>query len=290
VHRSADQPAFAGWSPWIQLQTLIQYWIFYRYDRWTTETLLGNFTQKHQGDWEYVTVGLDATNRPIFLALSAHCAGEVVLWDNDVPAVSETYSPAKHLLVVVHRRNANPATVSHPIIAVARGSHGNYVDDGGHRPPDFGSCAHVPADAVLALSYASNVRDLTSGAKEGWFAYPRDVVVVPSERGHLGYPFNYPGAWGTGEYITIGHQDQYRDGDAPKSPPLQGPKWDTPVQFFVCGAYWQRPHWADAHCDDESAARRVEEKLRSAFAQVLAGILIGDRGEEILAEDGANPH
>ena len=38
------------------LSVILQYWLFYDYDRWKTRSFLGQLTQGHSGDWEEVTV------------------------------------------------------------------------------------------------------------------------------------------------------------------------------------------------------------------------------------------
>ncbi len=246
VHRATDPQAFAGWNPWgARLTTLIQYWIFYLYDRWQAETVIGKLTQEHQGDWEFVAVGL-AQDRPLFLALSEHCAGQVVDWNRNLPAAPGHLVDGR---IIISDHLLSPTDeVTHPIIAVARGSHANYARSGGNRPPDWGSCSNLPSGAVTAFSYASNVRDLTEQGSGGWYAYPRNVSVVKSENGRLGRPFSYPGTWGSGEYVTFGHLNPKRTGAGPKSPPLQGRSWERPINFFFCGPHWQGDHGTTAQC------------------------------------------
>src|SRR5437764_2126405 len=79
ARKSREPRVFSGWTPkdMSGLAILVQYWLFYDYDRWQTETVIGGLTQEHQADWENVSVGLDSANRPLFVALSAHCAGQV---------------------------------------------------------------------------------------------------------------------------------------------------------------------------------------------------------------------
>ena len=72
-----------------------------------------------------------------------------------------------------------------------------------------------PAAAVDALSYASNIRDVTEGGHGGWYAYPAHIAVVRSTAGALGFPFGYPGAWGAGEYLTVGFRPRSRSDSAP---------------------------------------------------------------------------
>jgi len=232
AHRDSEPRVFSGWNPWgDDLQTLIQYWVFYAYDRWQAETVMGSLIQEHEGDWEMISVGLDVNEAPLFVALSAHCGGQVVPW-GDVSAAPGTLVGGR--VMIAKERIARDVDVSHPIVAVAKGSHANYAVSGGHRPPDWGSCKQLPSDAVSALSYASNVRDITDDTNTGWFASPKDIVAVTDKT----RPMSYPGAWGTGEFMTFGHHEKTRSSNAPLSPPLQTKSWHTPIKLFFCQSHW----------------------------------------------------
>lgn len=237
VARADSEPnVFAGWNPFgPELKTLVQYWLFYLYDRWETETVLGRLTQEHQGDWEFVAVGLDGANRPLFLALSAHCGGQVTKWTTSLPTA---FGDVRNGKVVMSDKKGANAEASHPIVAVARGSHANYSDDSSHRPPDWGSCKALPSTALTAISYASNVRDITEEGPGGWFVYPDKVYVVAHTGGIYGPPFSYPGSWGAHEKVTFSHHAPLDTGEGPKSPPLQGKSWRQPIRLFFCDPYW----------------------------------------------------
>ena len=243
AHRSAEPRVFSGWNPWGErLATLIQYWIFYGYDLWQTETVIGRLTQEHEADWEHVSVGLDGGNKPLFLALSAHCGGQVVGWSK-IAAAPGTLANGR--IVVSSVRTSADEDVTHPIAAVAKGSHANYAVSSGRRPPDWGSCKNLPSDALSALSYASNVRDLTEDGNGGWFAYPADVAVVTEHT----RPMSYPGAWGSGESITFAHREPSRTSRGPLSPPLQTASWARPIRLYFCGSHWRGDvHGTKADC------------------------------------------
>jgi hypothetical protein len=244
VARRAKEPrVFSGWNPWDDnLATLVQYWIFYGYDLWQTETVIGRLTQEHEGDWEHVSLGLDKGNKPLFVALSAHCGGQVVSW-HKVSAAPGRLVDGK--IVVSASRLTAHDEVTHPIVAVAKGSHANYAVSSGHRPPDWGSCKNLPSDALTALSYASNVRDLTEEGNNGWFAYPADVKVVAENT----RPMSYPGSWGAGEQITFAHRDPIRTSRGPLSPPLHSGSWGRPISLYFCGSHWHGDvHGSKKHC------------------------------------------
>ena len=44
-------------------KVLLQYWYFYPYDEWLAPVLGGQFKQRHEADWEAITVGLDDDGR-----------------------------------------------------------------------------------------------------------------------------------------------------------------------------------------------------------------------------------
>jgi hypothetical protein len=233
AQRATTPRVFSGWNYFgDRLVTLIQYWIFYGYDRWQTETVIGRLTQEHEGDWEHVSVGLDPQDTPLFVALSAHCGGQIVSWDRIAAAPGRLVDGK---IVISAERASADEEVTHPIVAAAKGSHANYAVSAGHRPPDWGSCKNLPGDGLSALSFASNVRDLTEDGNSGWFAYPAAVQPVTDQTP----PMSYPGSWGTAEYITFGHRKPARTSRGPLSPPLQTRSWDKPVAFYFCGKYWR---------------------------------------------------
>ena len=118
--------AFSGTGPYGKsLRTLIQYWYFYRYDEWTRPVLGGRLVQRHEGDWEAVTIGFSA-KAPLFVGYSAHCGGSWVPWNK--AELADTGPPRVH-----------------PLVAVAEGSHANYTRTQDRRAPDWAGCQGVPA-------------------------------------------------------------------------------------------------------------------------------------------------
>ena len=249
VRRATEPHAFAGWNPWGgSLDALVQYWIFYGYDSWQAATPVGLLTQEHQGDWEHITVGLTlgATApgqpqraTPRFVALSAHCGGQVVDWLNVHAAQAEPdpdpdpVTSAPHLVFTdAPLRPGDELT--HPIVAVAKGSHANYALSSDRRPPDWGSCNNLPNQLIEAFSYGSNIRDLTDSSNTGWYAYPHGLVLATATTS----PMSYPGTWSPIETVTFGRGDKHRIGAGPPSPPLQGQIWSTPLHSYFCGPRW----------------------------------------------------
>lgn len=200
-----------------QLRTLIQYWYFYYYDEWRAPVFAGLLTQKHEGDWEVVTLGLDAESKPLFVADSAHCAGSWRRW-NEIEV--STKLPGPHI---------------HPLVAVAEGSHANYPDPEQKRTSDPGHCAGLPEGAAAAISYASNIRDKT---EYGWAWYPPEDGWIELGRTDPG-PMDFPGTWGASDRTTLTNFNVHEIGavkPGPKTPSLQ-PSWTDPVGTIFCGRY-----------------------------------------------------
>lgn len=233
-----DAEALEGWTPGPRpVATLIQYWIFYDYNRWNAKTVFGHLVQSHEADWEFVAVGLDFGNQPLFLALSAHCGGQVVPWRPGLAVLPGRVEDDRVTIDFPTAEGTLPrgadGPASHPVVAVALGSHGNYADDSGRRPPDWGSCKKLPTDALSPLTYASNVRDLTAGGNDNRrLVQARDIESV-TERD---YPLNVGARWGT-EDLSFGKRD-FGPFRGPLSPPRQA-TWDQPIKLFFCNRHWR---------------------------------------------------
>lgn len=207
-----------------QLSILLQYWYFYRYDEWETHVFAGKLVQRHEGDWEAVTIGLSDT-KPLFVAYSAHCAGTWVPWKN------------AEISVQLGGR-------THPLVAVAEGSHANYPHADQRRSPDWAGCQGAPAGTTTTLSYASNIRDKT---EYGWDWYPGENGIHLVSEAEA--PMTFPGYWGASEDTTLyGFFKTIRlgEGHGPETPSEQ-PLWRTPVTKIFCGNYSQ-PELPHRYC------------------------------------------
>jgi hypothetical protein len=176
---SRDKPGqarfFVGGPGWTdELSTIVEYWFFYEYDRWEAVTPVGYLVQQHEGDWESIVIGISG-DLPRVIGYSSHCGGHWFRWSDA-------------------ERDG-----THPVVAVALGSHANYRRDWSGRPPDWGSCRNVPEGATWALTYASNVRDTTGGGRR--IDWSKVVVrTVPDDAPLL----SFPGRWGKQDTTTIG--------------------------------------------------------------------------------------
>lgn len=239
VRRSDRWPPklFRGEGPYAKrLSILLQYWYFYRYDEWETHVFAGKLVQRHEGDWEAVTVGLSEAE-PLFVAYSAHCAGTWVPWEE--AELSDRLGSR-----------------THPLVAVAEGSHANYPRADQKRSPDWAGCQGAPAGTTTLLSYASNIRDKT---EYGWEWYPAEGgihLVSESEA-----PMSFPGYWGASEGTTLYgffKATELGRGHGPETPSEQ-PLWRTPVTKIFCGNYSQPKLPASAprhYCQNEKDTRQ----------------------------------
>jgi len=208
-----DRALAAAYAPVLAL-TRDERWSPIAYDEWETHVFAGKLVQRHEGDWEAVTIGLSDTD-PLFVAYSAHCAGTWVPWEE--AELSDRLGGR-----------------AHPLVAVAEGSHANYPRADQKRSPDWAGCQGAPEGTTTLLSYASNIRDKT---EYGWEWYPEESgihVVSETEA-----PMSFPGYWGAGESTTLYgffKKTALGNGHAPETPSEQ-PLWRTPVTKIFCGNY-----------------------------------------------------
>src|SRR5215204_2741376 len=129
----------------------LQYWLFHAFDLWSPfvpQSL--DYWKSHEGDWEAVTVLLDAKARPTEVGASRHCAGARRAWPK------------------VERRG------THPLLYSALGSHALYFGAG--RYAQQKSCWPKEALAVFD-AYKVAVVDHV-GVAEGGAIAPRVVPVT----------------------------------------------------------------------------------------------------------------
>jgi hypothetical protein len=225
-------------APWTRgntglagLSTLIQYWYFYYYDEWEAPAFAGLLTQRHESDWEAVTIGLTDA-RPLFVGYSEHCSGRWVRW----PDVEVSSSPGV----------GGP---THPLVAVARGSHANYPEADQERSPDWTRCAGAPAGLTTLVSYASNIRDKTEYAWL-WQQPPAGLRLVDARTP----PMSYRGSWGQYDETNLSNFRSIRVGGlghGPLSPPLQT-LWHHPLEKILCN-YGGPAHFTPRGCPPGAA-------------------------------------
>ncbi|HEY3185580.1 MAG TPA: Vps62-related protein [Gaiellaceae bacterium] len=208
----ADGPGWTG-----ELSTIVEYWFFYPYDRWEAVTPVGYLVQQHEGDWEAIVIGISG-DLPRVIGFSSHCGGHWFRWSDA-------------------ERDG-----THPVVAVALGSHANYRHEWSGRPPDWGSCRNVPEDATWALTYASNVRDTTGGGRTIEWKSVGVHTIRDGDKDDARI-FSFPGRWGRQDTTTVGGigtahatHELGEPGPGPTSPGIKR-LWNRPLATMF------RPPW-----------------------------------------------
>ena len=220
VDTRAESRMFAKGSLPARTAKVIEYWLYYAGDAWSTQSALGQITQGHDGDWEWVGVGVDGAGQALFTAYSAHCGGVWRPWSFTwVAAESEDRSS----VVLPGTGDSTPLAsgqgsapsaqpqLSHPLIAVAKGSHANYPTSAA-RAPDWIGCTQVSGTAATAFDGLSNLANVRESISDFGSTQIPSVATVDSGTLYL------PLTWGPADIKTV-------DGFA--FPPAGGP--DSPV-------------------------------------------------------------
>jgi hypothetical protein len=190
------------------LRTILQYWLFYPLDDWHNSLTRPSLWHMHEGDWEEVSVALDAGDRPISIAASQHNLGVVRPW----------------------KRAA--LSGSHPLVYVALGSHANYLSPGFH---GVAGIPHVirPRFSGIPLYEPDFTAAQTSYGPRG--SVPNQLGIVDISDGTAPW-LSFAGAWGDGSYVLvrgIGKKTftHLRVGNSPPGPAFHE-IWRNPVLQF----------------------------------------------------------
>jgi hypothetical protein len=171
---------------------VLQYWIWYPFNDYSSTLPPGDVWQVHEGDWESVSVILDPRAQPFAVALSAHCKGSQRRWQR------------------VAKRGARP------LVYVALGSHANYFGPGTHRH-DAACWPPETRDIVRAL----NLVDRTGA---GPTIRPRLVRVTATSPSWMAFA----GAWGETGYLHFPNNDPVAYGAGPRGPAFHA-QWRKPL-------------------------------------------------------------
>jgi hypothetical protein len=162
----------------------LQYWLFYPFNPWSSRVPPGEFWQTHEGDWEAVTVILDAAEQPTLAGLSRHSCGVRRLWAN-------APKRGKRLLVYV-----------------SVGSHANGFR-AGSIPLDR-RCTPPELVAIFA-AYGEPLVDHAAAGRAVVPAVVRVTAAVPAW-------MRFRGRWGEDEYGGLPGNAPLRIGTGPKGP------------------------------------------------------------------------
>lgn len=180
----------------------LQYWLFHAFDIWSPLVpQSADYWKTHEGDWEAVTVLLDATGRPVEVGTSRHCGGARRAW-------------AK-----VERRGARPVVYS------ALGSHALYFKPGRYLQEE--RC--WPQHAVLIFeAYKVPIAD---HAAKGRALSPRVVPVTRTSPAWM----RFAGRFGETQYLHF-PQATFASGAGPDGPAFHD-LWRKP---FAVPRAWPR--------------------------------------------------
>src|SRR5262249_8088291 len=208
VTRSAAVVSGRGWtapnasaSPYARI---LQYWVLYAVNDWRNSRTKPTAWQLHEGDWEFVSVALDASGKPVSVAYGQHDLG-----------VRRPWTQARK-------------TGTHPTAYVALGSHATYARSGLHTiPKEFSGVPLSEPDFTAAE---------TSYGPAGLARTPLGVVHVSSGTAPW---LTFAGAWGDGNYIIVGYSGpngfrastRLHAGDSPPGPAFHG-IWRAPLEPF----------------------------------------------------------
>jgi hypothetical protein len=193
------------------IRTVLQYWFFYPLDDWRNSLIRPSLWHMHEGDWEEVSVALDAGNRPLSIACSQHDLGVVRGWTR------------------VRVKGG-----SHPVVYVALGSHANYLSVGFH---GLAAIPHVITTRFsgVPLPEPDFTSSQTSYGPAG--SAPNALGVVDISDGTAPW-LSFAGPWGDGGYVLLGQPTRkgtafthLRVGDSPPGPTFHAIWRDPLLQF-----------------------------------------------------------
>jgi hypothetical protein len=238
----------------------LQYWwcLFYN-DAWN----------RHQGDWEGVTIFLHTTPagyEPLGAAYSCHDLGRWRRWQDVVRAAADGYPDPDG---------------NHPIVYSGRGSHASYFDfsETGYHPamsrrlriPFLGEY-DIPSHFVIETRSAIDwVAEAHSGMGNGVSVFTDNVRVMPPEHILRDLPalreddewwwLAYRGLWGAPEFLP------FFGGSGPRGPQWQGIKWSNPFVWVMrhCIAD-DLPYWLETFANWQPAPPRIDVEELQATA------------------------
>ena len=174
----------------------LQYWIWYPYNPYSPTVPPGEFWQVHEGDWEALSVILDAAGKPLLAGYSQHGNGQRRDWSKV------------------------PKAGSRPLVYVALGSHANYFGPGVHR---FDPRVVEPLLIRLIEEAGLIPVDRTGAGKR---LRPRLVRVTAATPSWMAFA----GRWGEGQYVRVPGGVPQQLGGSPARGPAFHDQWRYPVK------------------------------------------------------------
>jgi Vacuolar protein sorting-associated protein 62 len=172
----------------------LQYWLWYPYNVYSPTVPPGEVWQVHEGDWESVSVILDARGVPLLAGYSRHSEGARREWGR---------------VAKVGRR---------PRVFVALGSHANYFTPGRHRFDP-----RVVDPVLISVLQQKGFRPVDHTAS-GRVVHPRLVRVSATSPSWMAFA----GAWGEDAFVRLPPSEPVRYGNGPPGPAFHE-QWRRPV-------------------------------------------------------------
>ena len=172
----------------------LQYWLWYPYNDYSPTVPSGELWQVHEGDWEAVSVVLDAAGKPLAAAYSQHDKGKRRDW-------------AKV-----------PKRARRPLVYVAIGSHANYFTAGTQR---FDPRVVEPLFISIIRQAGFTPADHTG---RGRVVRPSLVPVTTRSPGWM----TFAGSWGESGYVRSPGGQPVALGAGPRGPAFHA-QWRRPV-------------------------------------------------------------
>jgi hypothetical protein len=172
----------------------LQYWIWYPWNAYSPTVPPGELWQVHEGDWESVSVILDARGRPLLAGYSQHGEGERRAWSQ------------------VQKVGARPR------VFVALGSHANYFTPAVHRFDP-----RVVEPVLISVIRQKGLRPVDRTGT-GRVLRPRLVRVSATAPSWMAFA----GAWGEAAYLRVPPSDPTRYGNGPPGPAFHE-QWRRPI-------------------------------------------------------------
>jgi hypothetical protein len=172
----------------------LQYWIWYPWNVYSPTLPPGELWQVHEGDWESVSVVLDAAGKPLLAGYSQHEEGRRRAWSK------------------VRKVGVRPR------VFVALGSHANYFTPGVHRFDP-----RIVEPVLISVIRQKGLRPVDrTGA--GRVIRPRLVPVSARSPAWM----SFAGAWGEDAYIRVPPSEPARYGNGPVGPAFHE-QWRGPI-------------------------------------------------------------
>lgn len=178
---------------------VLQYWFFYVFNGYSPTVPAGEIWQVHEGDWEAVSIVLDAKGKPLLAGYSRHCSGARRAWSK----------VAKEGL--------------RPLVYVGVGSHANYFGPG-EKALEKRCWGQLVVDIVEA-----NKVKLVDHAARGRVVRPRLVRVTATTPSWMAFA----GAWGEDGYVHFPNvEPPFRYEAGPRGPAFHS-QWRKPLSTVL---------------------------------------------------------